>query len=110
MKLSELSAFLFPYRTHLELELAYTKEQLAQSQRRADILQADLISMKRPQVVTRLPAAPKSTPVPKGWDATRAAERNKPHEPREAEPQDVSAGPDAGSEGAAVGDGAEAVQ
>jgi hypothetical protein len=96
MKLPELSAFLFPYRTHLEQEIVYLKEQLAQSQRRGDTLQYELTSMKKTTVLVR--SKTDVTPVvPKGWDATRAYER-KHRDTREAEPEIIQAGSDAGSE------------
>lgn len=96
MKLFELSAFLFPYRTHLERELEYAKTLLAQQTKRADDLQYELVSLKRPAVLMPRPVGKPVEVVPKGWDATRAAERMK-RESREDKPQELPAGLDAGS-------------
>ena len=40
--------FFFPYRSHLETEVIYFKEQLAAQTRRADILQAKLLELATP--------------------------------------------------------------
>jgi len=105
MKLSELIAFLFPLRTHLETEIVEWKAQLAQANRRIDVLQTELIASKRPQLLVRAnETTKKAAPVvPKGWDATRAAERAKPHEP-------IPGRPDAGSEDSVDGAGIETDQ
>ena len=48
--------FFFPYRSHLETEVIYFKEQLAAQTRRADILKAKLLELATP---TPRPAPPR---------------------------------------------------
>lgn len=105
MKLADLTAFLFPARTILERELEWTKQQLAAANRRADVLQDELLSLKRPHFITRIPAKSAES-TPKGWDATRAAER-KSRDTRETESEKFPPGSPAGSIAAIADDWAE---
>jgi len=77
-----LIALIFPYRAHLEREIVWLKEQLAQKQRRVDELQEALIeSAKRPAMKIQYKQEPdgKLTPVqPRGWDEYRAWRRANP--------------------------------
>jgi hypothetical protein len=94
LRLDDLKAFLFPYRTHLESEIAWLKAQLAQERRRVDVL----IEKPEPKPVTArglLENKPARRAVPLGWDATRAEGRNAT---RDAE---VPARPDTRGEGQA---------
>ncbi|MFP5230785.1 MAG: hypothetical protein ACLGXA_24475 [Acidobacteriota bacterium] len=74
--LNTFIAALFPYRTHLEAEVAYLKGQLAQRQRRVDELQEALIAAKAP-----MPPQPRSEPAapspakPRGWNAWRESRK-----------------------------------
>jgi hypothetical protein len=98
MKIADLTAALFPYRTHLEHEIDYLKAQLAQERRRVDVL------LEKPKPVTAggmiQAKKPISSPTPLGWDATRAERR---HAERT---QAVQAGPDTRSEDQASDHGA----
>ena len=72
---------LFPYRTHLEAEVEYLREQLAQEKRRVVELQNAILEMKQPSPRVYLSNATDKQPVkvtvqPRGWDAYRAARRN----------------------------------
>jgi hypothetical protein len=102
MRLSEIGAFLFPFRAHLEREIDFLKAQLAQERRRVDQLQAGLIDAKRPTVQMVRPIVSNvAKPVPKGWDATRM-------ELRDERAKEISARPDAGREDPIEGDGSAA--
>jgi len=77
MNLSVVKAWLFPYRTHLELEVEYLRAQVAQKQRRVDEFQEMFakISLRAVQPRER-GAAPVAPEVkPKGWDEYRARRR-----------------------------------
>src|SRR6202034_572674 len=81
----QLRAFLFPYRTHLEEEIAdlkfrhvqevtYLRSQLAQRQRRVDELQEFLIESRNKNPPPRAPRPeppPPHAAKPVGWDAFR---------------------------------------
>lgn len=95
--IDKLWEFLFPYRAHLEREIAYLKAQLAQERRRVDVLQEGILESKRPIPNSPRGALTNKRPVPIGWDATRAEER---HAASKDEPSILPARPDAGSEGA----------
>lgn len=100
MKLSDISALLFPLRTHLEREIVYLQSQLAQERRRVDLLQEGLIQAKRPSVLVSPSARAVTTrPKPVGWEATRAEIRNEPRD------EAVQGKLDAGREDSATGDG-----
>ena len=43
-------ALIFPYRTHLEAEICWLQDQLAQKQRRCDELQEALVQIKQPSM------------------------------------------------------------
>lgn len=78
MKLSDLTAALFPYRTHLECEIEYLKAQLAQERRRVDVLVEQKLIPQLGERPLRMPVdglKASRFPIPKGWDATRAEER-----------------------------------
>ncbi len=108
LKLSEISDFLFPMRMHLLLEIDYLKAQLAQERRRVDVLHTALVDVKRP-IVARFPSlepAKRTVPIPKGWDATRAAERV--NDTREDKPQGIPQRPVAGSADSVEGNGSAA--
>lgn len=104
LKLDELKAFLFPYRTHLEREIEYLKSQVAQHQRRIDVL------TERPPLKDVLakdlmrPAVPRTNrPTPIGWEATRAQERA--NYVAKAQLAGVPAEPSSGSQNTVDGDG-----
>lgn len=90
--LRDLLGIVFPYRAHLEAEIAYLRAQVAQQQRRADQLQELLqknleIQAKPAKIQMRQEANGKVFPVqPKGWDAVRTMRRLNP-EPEPAEPE-----------------------
>lgn len=74
MKLSEIVAVLFPYRTHLEDEVKYLREQLAQKQRRIDEMrdwQQRFVGALTKRTEKKPPAL---VPVrPHGWEQARRA-------------------------------------
>ena len=96
MTLADVSAFLFPLRTHLESEIEYLRSQLAQKQRRIDELQDALVVVATPAPKVQFEREPsgKLIPVqPRGWDAWRAARRSeeaKAFEDARANPMFVS--------------------
>jgi hypothetical protein len=73
--LKAISGFLFPYRRHLEEECTLLRAQVAQQQRRLDVMQDYLMVISKP--IPKTPAAPRpAVPVkPIGWDAARIASR-----------------------------------
>ena len=76
-------ALIFPYRTHLEAEIVWLQDQLAQKQRRCDELQEALIGAKAPapRVQYERKQDGKLVPSqPRGWDAVRMARRENPPE------------------------------
>lgn len=83
MTLREFLNMLFPYRQHLNEEIDYLREQLAQKQRRIDVMQDALVSISLPSK----PSAPRDKPAPLkalqpiGIEAVRAARRENPPEP-----------------------------
>jgi hypothetical protein len=83
--MQHLIPFLFPYRAHLEAEIVWFQEQLAQKQRRIDELQEALIGLKQPsmkiQYVQKPDGALAPVTQPRGWDALRIARRANPPEP-----------------------------
>ena len=94
MRAKEFVDMMFPYRTHLEREIDYLKAQLAQERRRVDVLQEQLKPQPKPVTAGEMVRhVLRGTIIPKGWDATRAEDRRNAKEPEE-----VPAGPDAGSE------------
>ncbi len=69
------------YRLHLEAEVEYLKQQLAQKQRRCDELQDVLVELKKPSMKIQYVQKPdgKMIPVqPRGWDAYRAWRKEHP--------------------------------
>jgi hypothetical protein len=80
---------LFPYRSHLEEEIVYLRGQMAQRDRRLQVLEDALTEITRPQ-----PKAPKEAPQTavfsqRGWDGYRTKRKIHGRE------EDVSARPDA---------------
>ena len=76
-------ALIFPYRTHLEAEICWLQNQLAQKQRRCDELQEALCLIKQPSMKIQYERKPDGElkPVqPRGWDAVRMARRENPPE------------------------------
>ena len=78
--LPSIRSLLFPYRTHLESEVEYLRDQLAQEKRRCVELQNAILDLKQPSPKVYLSSATDKPPVkvtiqPKGWDAYRAAKR-----------------------------------
>ena len=74
-------AAIFPYRTHLEQEIVWLQDQLAQKQRRIDEMQEKLLDLPRavPKVQYERKPDGKLVPVqPRGWEAFRAARRANP--------------------------------
>lgn len=83
--------WLFPYRTHLLAEIDYLKAQLAQAQRRADILQEALVkAAEKPAMRVQYKQdkeTGKITPVqPRGWEEYRASQRIIPRTEEENAP------------------------
>jgi hypothetical protein len=78
-------AALFPYRAHLEAEIEYLREQVAQKQRRIDILLDAVVKAAAPKaVIPREPPAPIKSVQPRGWDEVRAARKANPVEETDA--------------------------
>ena len=85
-----LVPLLFPYRTHLEAEIVWFQEQLAQKQRRVDELQDALVAVKQPSMKIQYERKPDGKLVavqPHGWDAYRAWRREHPE--IEEQPQET---------------------
>lgn len=83
---SRLRTFLFPYRTHLEDEVAdlklrheqevtYLRSLIAQHQRRVDELQEAMIEAKNPPPRPRPEPPPILQTKPVGWEAFRASRK-----------------------------------
>ena len=72
MNLSDLSRFLFPFRDHLEGEIAFLKAQLAQRSRKVDELQEVLIAIAKPAPIAPRPAPVPVAPLKTGWNAYRS--------------------------------------
>jgi len=86
--LRDLLLVLFPYRSHLEQEIEYLRQQLSQKQRRVDELQEKLVELLKPPAKIQFERKPdgKLVPIqPRGWDAVRAMRRLSP-EPGPDEP------------------------
>jgi len=78
IKLEQIRALLFPYRTHLEQEIEYMRDVIASLRRERDRIEHLLIDSYNPKPKERK-EAPKLIPVkPRGWDAYRAARKNEP--------------------------------
>lgn len=89
--MQHLVPFLFPYRTHLEAEIVWLQEQLAQKQRRCDELQEALIGIKQPSMKIQYKRKPDGKLVPtqpRGWDSYRAWRREHPDETEETLPKE----------------------
>jgi hypothetical protein len=71
--LKAISGFLFPYRRHLEEECTLLRAQVAQQQRRLDVMQDYLMVISKP--IPKTPAAPRpAVPArPRGWDSVRSS-------------------------------------
>jgi hypothetical protein len=76
--------WLFAYRAHLNEEIDYLKDQLAQRQRRIDELQESLIQIaQKPTMKVQHRQAPdgKLAPIqPRGWEELRKQRRENPEE------------------------------
>jgi hypothetical protein len=76
--------WLFAYRAHLNAEIDYLKDQLAQRQRRIDELQESLIQIaQKPTMKVQYRQAPdgKLTPIqPRGWEELRKQRRENQEE------------------------------
>ena len=91
--MSWLSA-IFPYRTHLEAEICWLQDQLAQKQRRCDELQEALVQIKQPSMKIQYERKPDGElkPVqPRGWESYRAFRRDHPNPELDQRQQDVLA-------------------
>jgi hypothetical protein len=79
--------WLFPYRAHLNAEIAWLKEQLAQRQRRIDELQESPIEVaSRPSMKVqyeRKPDGKLALVQPRGWEEYRRQRRENPEEPEQ---------------------------
>lgn len=90
---------LFPYRTHLEAEIEYLHQQLAQHQRRRDELEAVLVDIAKPQPKVQFERQKDGKLVkvqPRGWDAFRAYQRS---QTSQVQSEDLKEGQDARSDG-----------
>ena len=72
--LKAISGFLFPYRRHLEEECTLLRAQVAQQQRRLDVMQDYLMVINKP-LPRPTPTAPRPavSVKPQGWDAVRSS-------------------------------------
>jgi hypothetical protein len=74
MNLADLSRFLFPFRDHLEGEIAFLKAQLAQRSRKVDELTEALIALAKPAPPAPRPVPVPAPPVKHGWKAYQGAQ------------------------------------
>jgi hypothetical protein len=93
--LLDLMRILFPFRSHLLLEIEYLRAQLASRGRKIDELQEMILEIRKPVVKERVEPKPVSIPVHIAPWKARLPQRG----PDDYEPEpSISQGSDAGSE------------